>query len=93
MFYKYFIFLDKTRQILQRNVTSAKEWGKIVIGFRDDNQMSRLNLSEDIFNAYSLDEVVSLLSYLGFSDSHIIEKDGKPLLSYCAVAIKPANTR
>jgi ubiquinone/menaquinone biosynthesis C-methylase UbiE len=65
-----------------------KHGGKIVIGFRDNKQMSRLNLSEDIFSTYSLDEVVSLLSKAGFSDSHIVEKKGKPFLSYCAVAIK-----
>ena len=45
-----------------------KSGGKIVIGFRDDKQMSRLNLSDEIFRTYSLDEVVNLLSnqMLGF---------------------------
>ena len=62
--------------------------GKIVIGFRDEKQMSQLNLSEDIFSTYSLDDVVSLLSNSGFSDPHITEKEGKPFLSYCAVAAK-----
>lgn len=66
-----------------------KYGGKIVIGFRDDKQISSLNLSKEIFNSYSLDEVVGLLSNSGFSDAHIVEKDGKPFLSYCAVAIKP----
>ena len=66
-----------------------KHRGKIVIGFRDDKQMSSLNLSKDIFNSYSLDEVTSLLSNSGFSDTHIVEKNGNPFLSYCAVATKP----
>ena len=66
-----------------------KYGGKIVIGFRDDKQISSLNLSKEIFNSYSLDEVVGLLSNSGFSDAHIVEKDGKPFLSYCAVATKP----
>jgi hypothetical protein len=65
-----------------------KPEGKIVIGFRDQRQMSKLNLNEDIFNTYSLDEVVSLLSTAGFSGSHIVEKEGKPFLSYCAVATR-----
>lgn len=65
-----------------------KSGGKIVIGFRDKEQMSRLNLSQDIFHTYSLDEVVNLLSNAGFSGSHIVEKEGKPFLSYCAVATK-----
>lgn len=65
-----------------------KQGGKIAIGFRDDKQMSSLKLSNDIFSTYSVDEVVSMLSNAGFSDSHIRDKEGKPFLSYCAVAIK-----
>ena len=65
-----------------------KPGGMIVIGFRDDKQMSNLKLSEDIFSTYSLNEMTGLLSNAGFSDSHIVEKDGKPFRSYCAVAKK-----
>ena len=65
-----------------------KPGGKIVIGFRDDKQMRNLDLHEDIFNFYSQDDVVNLLSNAGFSGSHIVEKEGKPFLSYCAVATK-----
>jgi ubiquinone/menaquinone biosynthesis C-methylase UbiE len=65
-----------------------KPEGKIVIGFRDERQMGRLNLNEDIFSRYSLDEVITLLSTAGFSGSHIEEKESKPFLSYCAVATK-----
>ena len=65
-----------------------KSGGKIVIGFRDDKQMNSLNLRKDIFTTYSLDKVVSLLSNAGFSGSHVVEKEGRPFLSYCAVANK-----
>ena len=65
-----------------------KPEGKIVIGFRDEKQMSNLNLSEDIFSTYSLDDVVNFLSDSGFSGAHIEEKDGAPFHSYCAVATK-----
>jgi SAM-dependent methyltransferase len=65
-----------------------KKGGKIVIGFRDDKQMSSLKLCNDIFSIYSVDEVVSMLSNAGFSDPHILDKEGKPFCSYCAVAIK-----
>ncbi len=65
-----------------------KSGGKIVIGFRDDKQMSTLNLSEDIFVSYSQDEVIGLLSDAGFFGVHIKEKKGAPFLSYCAVANK-----
>ena len=62
--------------------------GIIAIGFRDDKQMSNLNLSRDIFTTYSQIEVVSLLSNAGFSDARVAEKKGKPFLSYCALAAK-----
>lgn len=65
-----------------------KRRGKIVIGFRDKEQMSILNLSEDVFSLYSQDDVVNLLLDAGFSDAHIKKKDGMPFISYCAVATK-----
>jgi len=64
----------------------VKSGGKIVIGFRDDKQMSTLNLSDDIFSLYSQNNVVNLLSEAGFSGAHIEGKKGKPFISYCAVA-------
>ena len=62
--------------------------GIIAIGFRDDKQMSNLNLSRDIFTTYSKIEVVTLLSNAGFSDARVTEKKGKPFLSYCALAAR-----
>jgi len=62
--------------------------GIIAIGFRDDKQMSNLNLSRDIFTTYSQIEVVSMLSNAGFSDARVAEKKGKPFLSYCALAAR-----
>jgi SAM-dependent methyltransferase len=62
--------------------------GKIVIGFRDNEQMNNLNLSEDVFSTYSQDDVVNLLMDAGFSSVHIREKQGMPFISYCAVATK-----
>ena len=51
--------------------------------------MNHLNLNRAIFNTYSLDEVVDLLTNSGFSNAQIVKKDGKRLMSYCAVATKP----
>jgi SAM-dependent methyltransferase len=65
-----------------------KPGAKVIIGFRDDTQMSNLGLSEDIFSFYSQDDVVTLLLDAGFSDAHIKEKEGVPFISYCAVATK-----
>ena len=65
-----------------------KSGGMIVVGFRDDKQMSNLKLSTDVFSYYSKDEVVNLLSEAGFADAHIKEKEDIPFVSYCAVANK-----
>jgi len=65
-----------------------KPGGKVAIGFRDDKQMSNLSLSKDVFNFYSQDDVVRLLTVAGFSNVHIREKEGVPFVSYCAVATK-----
>ena len=65
-----------------------KPGGSIVVGFRDDKQMSKLNLSKEIFTTYSQNEVISLLYNSGFSDARVAEKKGKPFLSYCALATK-----
>lgn len=67
----------------------VKSGGMIVIGFRDDKQMSNLNLSKDIFSTYTHDDVVNLLSDAGFSGVHVKQKEGVPFVSYCAVAKKP----
>ncbi len=55
-----------------------KRGGMVVIGFRDDKQMSNLSLSEDIFSFYSQNDVVRLLSVAGFSGAYIEEKEGVP---------------
>ncbi len=62
--------------------------GKLVIGFRDDEQMNGLGLSEEVFRIYSQQQVVDLLADAGFSDVHIREKEGMPFVSYCAVATR-----
>ncbi len=81
-------FWDEPKNYFSEIFRVAKAGAKVVIGFRDDKQMSNLNLSEDIFNNYSHNDVVKLLSDAGFSDAHVKEKEGKPFVSYCAVANK-----
>ncbi|MBF0274429.1 MAG: class I SAM-dependent methyltransferase [Nitrospinae bacterium] len=62
--------------------------GKVVIGFRDDEQMSNLDLSEDIFNSFSKSDMVDLLTNAGFKEAEVKEKDGVPFVSLCGMAIK-----
>ena len=50
--------------------------------------MKNMPLSDDVFNAYTRDEVKLFLLNSGFSDVRIEEKEGKPLALYCAVATK-----
>jgi ubiquinone/menaquinone biosynthesis C-methylase UbiE len=66
----------------------VKPGGMVVIGFRDKEQMSRLDLDQNVFNDYTKDDVIRLLSSAGFSGSEILHKEGKPFLSYCAVGYK-----
>jgi len=82
-------FLNEPDKCFLETFRVLKHGGKIVIGFRDNRQMNHLNLNRDIFNIYSLDEVVDLLTNSGFSNAQIVKKDGEWLMSYCAVATKP----
>jgi SAM-dependent methyltransferase len=66
----------------------TKTGGIAVIGFRVEEQMSKMNLDENVFRYFSQREVATLLSNAGFSEVTIKEKDGKPFVSYCAVAKK-----
>ena len=62
--------------------------GMVVVGFRDKEQMSKLDLDQNVFNTYTQDDVVRLFLDAGFSEAKIIEKEGKPFISYCAVGYK-----
>ena len=65
-----------------------KTGGMIAVGFRDKEQMSKLDLDHSVFNTYTQDEVVLLLTNAGFSESRIAQKEERPFLSYCAVGYK-----
>jgi ubiquinone/menaquinone biosynthesis C-methylase UbiE len=62
--------------------------GRVIIGFRDDVQMSNLGLSDEIFSYYSQHAVMNLLAATGFSEVSIQQKPGVPFTSYCAVGYK-----
>jgi len=59
-----------------------------VIGFRDAEQMANFDLDKDIFSTYSKEQVINLLSEAGFLNVIIKEKEGNPLMSYCAIGTK-----
>jgi len=59
-----------------------------VLGLRDKEQMCKLPLDQAIFNTYTLNEVVELLSSIGFSNVHALGKEGSRRTSYCVVATK-----
>lgn len=67
----------------------VRSGGTIAIGFRDQEQMRPLKLSEDVFSLYSQEDVVSLLQDAGFADAQIKKREAVPFASYCAVATKP----
>ncbi len=81
-------FWKDPKKYFREMLRVLKPGGSIVVGFRDDKQMSKLNLSKEIFTTYSQNEVISLLDNSGFSDARVAEKKGKPFLSYCALATR-----
>ena len=62
--------------------------GQLVLGIRNSEQMNTLPLDKNIFNTYSLNEAINLVSSAGFSDAHAQEKEGVPFTSYCVVGTK-----
>ena len=81
-------FLKEPNKYLLEMFRVIKSGGRIVIGFRDDKQLSNLNISKSIFSTYSKSEVVNMLSDDGFKNARVEEKKGKPFHSYCAIATK-----
>ncbi len=81
-------FWKKPEDYFSEMFRLLRSGGKVVIGFRDDEQMSDLDLSEDIFSSFSKNDMVNLLSNAGFKEAEVKEKDGVPFVSLCGVATK-----
>ena len=81
-------FWENPKAIIKEIFQVVKPGGKLVIGFRDADQMKSLPLSEDVFHFYTVDDVKTFLSNAGFSNVRIEKKEGQPLVSYCAVGTK-----
>lgn len=81
-------FWGNPKEIFTEIFRVVKPNGKLVIGFREADQMKTLPLSEDVFHFYTVDDVQTFLSNAGFSHVRIEKKEGRPLVSYCAVGTK-----
>lgn len=81
-------FWENPKAIIKEIFRIVKPGGRLVIGFRDADQMKALPLSEDVFHFYTGDDVKGLLANAGFSNVCIEKKEGQSLVSYCAVGTR-----
>jgi len=81
-------FWENPNETFKEIFRVIKAGGKLVVGFRDKDQMNNLPLSKDVFSLYTADEVKTFLSNAGFSDVQVVNKAVQPFVSHCAVATK-----
>jgi len=81
-------FWNPPEAYLSEILRVLKPSGRLVLGIRDSEQMKALPLDKNIFNLYSLNQAVDLLSNVGFSDVEVRKKAGAPFASYCVVGLK-----
>jgi SAM-dependent methyltransferase len=82
-------FLDNPVTYFIEMLRVLKAGGRLVIGFRDKEQLENVALSNDVFTLYTRQEVAQMLEKAGFSNIIIESKEDTPFTSYCAVATKP----
>ncbi|MFA8451871.1 MAG: class I SAM-dependent methyltransferase [Bacteroidales bacterium] len=81
-------FWNSPKENFKEMLRVLKAKGKIVIGFRDEIQMNKLDLDKTVFNIYTKAEIKEMLQEVGFTKV-TIEKEGEGLLAvYCAIAYK-----
>jgi ubiquinone/menaquinone biosynthesis C-methylase UbiE len=81
-------FWENPNETFKEIFRVVKSGGKLVVGFRDKDQMKDLPLSKEVFSYYTTEEVKTFLSNAGFTDVQIVDKPGQPFVSQCAVANK-----
>ena len=63
--------------------------GMIVLGFHNKEEMEKMDLDENIFQLYSLQDVIKLLKTDKIlKEVEIISKKGQDKVNYCAIGIK-----
>jgi ubiquinone/menaquinone biosynthesis C-methylase UbiE len=76
------ISISKAFDLLKAN-------GMIVLGFHNKEEMEKMNLDENIFQLYSLQDVINLLKTDKIlKEVEIISKKGQDKVNYCAIGIK-----
>ncbi len=81
-------FWEDPKAIFNEIFRVLKPEGKLVIGFRDADQMKTLPLSKEVFHFYTMKDVKGFLTQAGFFPVRIEKMEGQPLVSYCAVGTK-----
>lgn len=66
-----------------------KPGGTVALGFKSGEQIRQLKLSESVFAIYSCQQIIAMLTDVGFCDVRICEQTEKPFTLFCAIATKP----
>ena len=82
-------FWSSPDTVIQKIFRLLKPDGKLVLAFEDKKQLEKRQLSNDVFQLYSQDQVEELLQRNGFGDDvTILTREIKFNRYHCAVAVK-----
>jgi len=74
---------------ISKAIDLLKANGMIVLGFHDKEELEKMDLDENIFQLYSIDDVINLLKTdKNLKEVEIISNKGQGKVNYCAIGIK-----
>lgn len=82
-------FWENPTVTISKIVSLLKPNGMLILGFHDKSEMEKMNLDNTIFELFSQQDVIELLTSKGkIDDVEILIRKGKGKTNYCAIGIK-----